>query len=69
MPTFVPPRLEMVTDGGAVHAVSFGGDSKFDELARCELFSGRLVSEFQFSHNFFLLLDSRTWHRHQLLFR
>jgi glyoxylase-like metal-dependent hydrolase (beta-lactamase superfamily II) len=36
--------------------VSFGGDSQFDELARCELFSGRFISEFQFSHQLFLLL-------------
>jgi len=26
--------------------VLFGGDSKFDELTRCELFGGRLVSKF-----------------------
>ena len=56
MPALVPPRLEVVTDGGAVHAVRFGGDSQFDELARCELFSGRFVSKFQFSHQLFLLL-------------
>jgi glyoxylase-like metal-dependent hydrolase (beta-lactamase superfamily II) len=36
--------------------VLFGGDSKFDELTRCELFGGCLVSKFQFSHVFFLLL-------------
>src|SRR6202007_200951 len=52
----VPPWLEVVTDGCAVHAVTFGGDSQFDELARCELFSGRFVSQFQCSHQFFLLL-------------
>ena len=46
MPALVPPRLEVVTDGGAVHPVCLGGDSKFDELARCELFGGRFVSEF-----------------------
>ena len=56
MPALVPPWLEVVTDGCAVHAVTFGGDSQFDELARCELFSGRFVSQFQFSHQFFLLL-------------
>jgi hypothetical protein len=36
--------------------VAFGGDGQFDELARCELFGGRFVSKFQFSHPFFLLL-------------
>jgi len=30
--------------------VTFGGDSQFDEFTRCELFSRRFVSEFQFSH-------------------
>ncbi|BBX98475.1 hypothetical protein MLAC_37690 [Mycobacterium lacus] len=48
----------MVADGGAVHAVSLGGNGQFDELARGELFGGRLVSEFQFNHQFFLLLHS-----------
>ena len=56
VPALVPPRLEVVTDGGAVHAVRLGGDSQFDELARCELFGRCFVSEFQFSHSFFLLL-------------
>jgi hypothetical protein len=56
MSALVPPRLEVVTDGRALHAVPFGGDSQFDELAWCELFSGRFVPEFQFSHQFFLLL-------------
>ncbi|BBZ46100.1 hypothetical protein MPRM_33810 [Mycobacterium parmense] len=58
MAALVPPRLEMVTDGRAVHAVTFGGDSEFNELTRCELFSGSLVSQFQFSHESFLLLTA-----------
>ncbi|OOK69254.1 hypothetical protein BZL30_7234 [Mycobacterium kansasii] len=40
--------------------MSFCGDAKFDELARGELFSRCLVSEFEFSHSFFLLLDPRS---------
>jgi glyoxylase-like metal-dependent hydrolase (beta-lactamase superfamily II) len=40
--------------------VCLGGDSQFDELARCELFSGRFVSKFQLSHPFFLLLSWRS---------
>jgi hypothetical protein len=31
------PRLEVIADGGAVHAVRLGGDSRLDEFAR-ELF-------------------------------
>ena len=56
MPALMPPRLEVVTDGCAVHTVPFGGDSQFDELARCELFGGCFISQFQFSHQLFLLL-------------
>ncbi|EUA89115.1 hypothetical protein I551_4406 [Mycobacterium ulcerans str. Harvey] len=50
MPTFVTPRLKVVADGGAVHAVRFGGRGKLDELTRRKLFGRCLVSEFQFSH-------------------
>ncbi len=58
MSTLVPPGLEMVTDSGAIHAVSFGGHGQFDELTRGELFSRCFVSEFQFNHVFFLLLPA-----------
>jgi hypothetical protein len=30
--------------------VGFGGNRQLDEFPRCELFSGCLVSEFEFSH-------------------
>jgi glyoxylase-like metal-dependent hydrolase (beta-lactamase superfamily II) len=40
--------------------VTFGGNGEFDEFTRCELFSGRFVSEFQFSHQSFLLLMCRS---------
>jgi hypothetical protein len=33
----VAPRLEVIADGGAGHAVRLGGDSQLDEFAR-ELF-------------------------------
>ena len=46
----------MVTDGGAVHPVSLGGNREFNQLAWRELFSGCFVSESQFNHSFFLLL-------------
>ena len=48
--TLVAPRLEVVADGGAVHAVLFGGDAELDEFSRGELLRRRLVSEFQFRH-------------------
>jgi hypothetical protein len=38
MSAFMPPRLEMVADGSAVHAVGFGGDCKLDEFSRRKLF-------------------------------
>jgi glyoxylase-like metal-dependent hydrolase (beta-lactamase superfamily II) len=38
--------------------VTFGGNGEFDEFTRCKLFSGRFVSEFQFSHQSFLLLST-----------
>jgi hypothetical protein len=37
--------------------VSLGCNGQLDELAGCELFSGRFVSELQFSHELFLLLS------------
>ena len=52
VPALVPPRLEVVADRGAVHAVRFGRHRQFDEFARGELLRRRLVSEFQFSHVF-----------------
>ena len=52
MAALVPPRLEVVADRRAVHAVRFGGDRELDELARGELLRRRLVSEFEFSHVF-----------------
>lgn len=60
MPARMPPGLKMITDGSSVHAVRFGGDSELDELARRELFSRCFVPEFQFSHQFFLLLCERS---------
>ena len=51
MPALVAPRLEMVADGCAVHAVRFGGDRQLDEFARRELFRRRLISKFEFSHD------------------
>jgi glyoxylase-like metal-dependent hydrolase (beta-lactamase superfamily II) len=55
MPTLMTPRLEVVADGGTVHAVCLGGDRQLNEFARGELFSRCLVSQFQFSHVSFLL--------------
>ena len=46
MPALVAPRLEVVTDRRAVHAVLFGRHGQFDEFARGELFRRRLVPEF-----------------------
>ena len=54
--TLVTPRLEVVADGRAVHAVLFGGDAELDEFTRGELLRRRLVSEFQFRHVSFLPL-------------
>ena len=65
----VPPRLEVVADRGAVHAVRLGGHGQFDELARRELLRRRLVAQFQsmfgFSHAFVstLLLRLAGWRR------
>ena len=56
MPALVPPRLEMIAHRGAVHAVRLGGHRQFDEFARGELLCRRLVSEFEFSHDFFSTL-------------
>ena len=50
MPALMPPRLEVVADRRAVHAVRFGGDRQLDEFPRRELFRRRLISEFEFSH-------------------
>jgi glyoxylase-like metal-dependent hydrolase (beta-lactamase superfamily II) len=50
VPALVTPRLEVVADRCAVHAVRFGGDRQLDEFARRELFRRRLVSKFEFSH-------------------
>ena len=36
------PRLEVVADRGAVHAVRLGGHRQFDEFARRELFADAL---------------------------
>jgi hypothetical protein len=36
--TFEAPRLEMVADRSAVHAVLFGEDGELDQLTRIELF-------------------------------
>ena len=72
VPALVPPRLEVIADRCAVHAVRFGGDGQFDELPRRELLRRRLVSKFEFSHavvstpprrRVTRCLDSGTWHR------
>ena len=55
MAALVAPRLEVVADGRAVHAVRFGRHGQLDEFPRGELLRRRLVSEFQFSHASFLL--------------
>ena len=52
MATIVAPRLEVVADSCAVHAVLFGSDGQLDEFPRGELLRRRLVSQFQFSHVF-----------------
>ena len=52
MAALVTPRLEVVADRCAVHAVLFGRHGQLDELARRELLRRRLVSQFQFSHVF-----------------
>ena len=73
----VPPRLEVVADRRAVHAVLFGSDGQLDEFARRELLRRCLVSKFQFSHTSFLLhclhsrdgSSSERHHRHRALRR
>src|SRR5712671_6607373 len=50
MPALVAPRLEVVADRCAVHAVRFGGDRQLDEFPRRELLRRRLISKFEFSH-------------------
>ena len=52
MTAFVPPRLEVIADRRAVHAVLFGRHGQLDEFPRRELLRRRLVSEFEFSHVF-----------------
>src|SRR5690606_13445866 len=61
----VTPRLEVIADRRAVHAVRFGLDAQFDELARGELLRRRLVSQFEFSHVFVSTPLPRLagWHR------
>ena len=54
MATLVAPRLEVVADRRAVHAVRFGRDGQLDELTRRELLRRRLVSEFQVHASFLL---------------
>ena len=56
MAALVAPRLEVVADRRAVHAVRFGRHGQFDEFARGELLRRRLVSQFQFSHEFYSTL-------------
>ncbi len=50
VPALVTPRLEVVADRCAVHAVRFGGDRQLDEFPRRELLRRRLISKFEFSH-------------------
>ena len=67
MAALMTPGLEMIADRGAVHTVSFGGHRQFDELTRGELFSRRLVSQFEFSHGFFSTPRVRhPGHRHKI---
>jgi glyoxylase-like metal-dependent hydrolase (beta-lactamase superfamily II) len=50
MTALVPPGLEMIADGRAVHPVSFGGHRQLDEFSRRKLFRRRFVPQFEFSH-------------------
>ena len=53
MPALVPPRLEVVAHGDALHAVLFRRDRDLDEFAGIELLGRRLVSEGE-AHEFIL---------------
>ena len=52
MAALVAPRLEVIADRRAVHAVLFSRNGQLDQFTRGELLRRRLVSEFEFSHVF-----------------
>src|SRR5699024_9528219 len=50
VPTVVPPRLEVIADGHALHSAGFGGDGKLYQLPGSELLGRGLIAQSQLRH-------------------